>query len=1104
MEIKRRPQLQIVAAPYILGIAGLALITFVCFWLDFGVARTGFVYVILIALVSLLGSFSASVALSIVAAACLNYFFAPPLFEFRIDAADDIVRITAFFTTSLVVAALTTKVRASETRFRTFVDHATDAFFLLDDRSTVLDVNRQACDGLGYSRQELIGKHRRDFDVGLDEPSIQRLKQRAIVGEAITFESHHRRKDGTSFPVEVRIRHFDQRGRRFLSSVRDISERKRAEDELRESEERFRSFVNHATDGFFLFDEHQAVLDVNSQACQSLGYSREEMIGMHPSDFDAGLDEASIARIGERVTSGETVTFETLHRRKDGTVFPVEVRARQFQQGAHRFRLSLARDITERKRAEEVLRASEARLQRAQHIAHFGWWERDFTTNQVSLSDEVCRIFGLQPVELPEWHGRWLNLIHPEDRPGVADAAAAALVRGGPRYDVEYRVVRPDGSERTVHSQGEVAWDDSGRPLRQFGVLQDITELRRAEQELGASEARFRTFVDQATDAFFLLDDRSIIVDVNREACRSLGYSREELIGRHRSDFDVGLDEASIARIRQRVIAGETVTFETSHRRNDGSSFPVEIRQGQFEQGGRRFLCLARDITERKRAEDELRESEERFRTIVQFSFDVYWESDAQHRFTRQVFAEGLADAPAPGSEIGKTRWEVPYLEPDAEGWRKHRETLDAHLPFRDFELARPTPDGGKRYVSVSGLPVFDKSGRFIGYRGVGRHITERKRVEEALRRSEAYLVEAQRLSHTGTAVLQATGPVYLSEEGYRILDLDPRQGLPDRETVLQHIHRDDRDRVDAEVQAALRQQRSYGIEFRIVRPDRTIKYLESTGHPLLSADGHAVEILATYVDVTERKRAQEEHERLRQLESELAHVNRLSIMGELAASLAHEILHPIATARNNASAGINFLEMRPPNLDEVREALSCVVRDADRAKAIVDRMRDHIKKAPPRKEPFDLNEAINEVIVMVQSAIAKNRVSVHTHLMDGLIPVQGDRVQLQQVLVNLILNAVEAMGSMEEGARELSISAEQSPTGGVLVAVSDSGPGIDPQRLQRVFEPFYTTKTSGVGMGLAICRSIIGDHGGRLWANANKPRGTVFQFTLPATQQDT
>jgi PAS domain S-box-containing protein len=432
----------------LLGIAGLALITFVCFQIGFGVARTASGYVILIALVSLLGSFSVSVVLSIVAVACLNYFFVPPLFELRVDDPQDIARMGVFLTTSLVVTVLTTKLRASEARFRTFADHATDAFFVLDDHSTVVDVNRQACKSLGYSREELIGKHRSDFDVGLDDASIQHLRRRIVAGQAITFESRHRRKDGTSFPVEVRVGQFEQGGRRFLCLVRDITERKQAEDELRASEARFRSFVDHATDGFFLFDEHQALLDVNRQACETLGYSREEMIGMRPRNFDAALDEASLEQIGERIKAGETVTFETLHRRKDGTVFPVEVRARQFPLGARPFRLSLARDITERKRAEEVLRESEAKLQKAQRVAHLGWWERDFTNNRVSLSDEVCRIFGLDPVDLPEWHARWMKLIHPEDRPRAAEAAAAALLPGGPRYEVEYRVVRPDGTER--------------------------------------------------------------------------------------------------------------------------------------------------------------------------------------------------------------------------------------------------------------------------------------------------------------------------------------------------------------------------------------------------------------------------------------------------------------------------------------------------------------------------------------------------------------------------------------------------------------------------------------------------------------------------------
>jgi PAS domain S-box-containing protein len=269
------------------------------------------------------------------------------------------------------------------------------------------------------------------------------------------------------------------------------------------------------------------------------------------------------------------------------------------------------------------------------------------------------------------------------------------------------------------------------------------------------------------------------------------------------------------------------------------------------------------------------------------------------------------------------------------------------------------------------------------------------------------------------------------------------------------------------------------------------------TGRALFEEGG--TQGVAFVLDLTERKRADEA---LRELESDLAHMNRLSVMGELTASLAHEITQPIAAARNNARAALNFLDQQPPDLGEVREALGCVVGDADRAGNIIDRIRDHIKKAPPRKHRFDLNEAINEVIVLARSAIAKNGVSVQTRVTEGLLPVQGDRVQLQQVALNLILNAVEAMSVVDEAARELLISTEQSRTNGVLVAVRDSGPGIDPEHIERVFDAFYTTKSSGVGMGLSICRSIIDAHGGRLWADANVPRGAVFQFTLPSPQR--
>ena len=226
--------------------------------------------------------------------------------------------------------------------------------------------------------------------------------------------------------------------------------------------------------------------------------------------------------------------------------------------------------------------------------------------------------------------------------------------------------------------------------------------------------------------------------------------------------------------------------------------------------------------------------------------------------------------------------------------------------------------------------------------------------------------------------------------------------------------------------------------------------------------------------------------------------LTRVNMMGELAASLAHEITQPIASARNNALAALNFLNHQPPDLGEIREALGCLVDDTDRAGDLIDRIREHIKKASPRKEYFDLNEAIHEGIVLARSAIIENGVSVQTRLADGLFPIQGDRVQVQQVMLNLVLNAIDAMGAIDPGARDLVISTAQTKTGGALVAVRDSGPGIDPEHRERVFNAFYTTKSRGTGMGLSICRSIIDAHGGWLWAEANEPRGAVFQFTLP------
>ena len=236
-----------------------------------------------------------------------------------------------------------------------------------------------------------------------------------------------------------------------------------------------------------------------------------------------------------------------------------------------------------------------------------------------------------------------------------------------------------------------------------------------------------------------------------------------------------------------------------------------------------------------------------------------------------------------------------------------------------------------------------------------------------------------------------------------------------------------------------------------------------------------------------------------REMQSDLAHANRVATMGQLTASIAHEIKQPIATARNNAAAALRFLEKSPPDVAEVREALTCIVNDADRASDVVDRIGSLIKKAPPRKEVIDLNAAILEVTALTRGEAVKSGVTVGTQLADDLPPIQCDRVQLQQVMLNLIVNAIQSMSGVEDGNRELHISTARIGRDGVCVAVRDTGPGLRPESLPRLFEPFYTTKPDGMGMGLSICRSIVEAHGGRLWATSCEPRGALFQFTIPA-----
>ena len=397
-------------------------------------------------------------------------------------------------------------------------------------------------------------------------------------------------------------------------------------------------------------------------------------------------------------------------------------------------------------------------------------------------------------------------------------------------------------------------------------------------------------------------------------------------------------------------------------------------------------------------------------------------------------------------------------------------------------------------YVKASGKPVFDPNGVFCGYRGTGTDVTEIVRAQEALRESGRNLRSAIDGIAGLLAILTPTGELEAVNQQVTDYFGRPLEELKSWRTS-DATHSEDLPHALELFRRSIEAGAPFQVELRHRRFDGQYRWFETRGVPIRDEFGRILRWCVLLVDVDDRIRALA---RLQQMQSDFAHMNRVSMMGELAASLSHEITQPIASAHNNACAALNFLDKQPPDLAEVREAINCVVADSDRAGEIADRIRDHIKKAPPQKGPCDLNAAINEVTILMRSVIVQNGVSIHTRLADGLSPVEGDRVQLQQVVMNLILNAIEAMASVDAGPRGLKISTEQDPEG-VRVVVSDTGPGIAAEMIDRVFDPFYTTKAGGVGMGLSICRSIIEAHGGRLWATSDEPHGAVFQFVIPA-----
>jgi PAS domain S-box-containing protein len=430
------------------------------------------------------------------------------------------------------------------------------------------------------------------------------------------------------------------------------------------------------------------------------------------------------------------------------------------------------------------------------------------------------------------------------------------------------------------------------------------------------------------------------------------------------------------------------------------------------------------------------------------------------------------------------------------------REDLQSTLLHADrleVELTHTKRDGTKVVVASRWSVQRDRAGRLTGTLETNNDITQRKQAEDALRRSEAYLAEAQILSRTGSFAWDvATGKIAWSDEAYRIFEHD-RGNEPTIEFVLARTHPEDRASLRQFLEALSPEQKAWSVEHRLQLPSGTIKHLQVVAHATSDAPGR-FEYVGALMDVSDTKRAEEA---LHQAQTELAHVTRVTTLGELTASIAHEVNQPLAAIVTNGEACLRWLAVTPPDIAEARGAIGRIIRDGNRASEVIRRLRDLTRKTESQMAPLDVDDVISDVVALVQRELLTNRVGLRLDLATSTSPIFGDRVQLQQVIINLVMNGIEAMASVTERPRELCIRSRPHDADEILVAVQDCGVGIDPEQMDRIFNPFFTTKRDGMGMGLSICRSIIEAHGGELWVLPNERSGATFQFTVPMHKEE-
>jgi PAS domain S-box-containing protein len=653
---------------------------------------------------------------------------------------------------------------------------------------------------------------------------------------------------------------------------------------------------------------------------------------------------------------------------------------------------------------------------------------------------------------------------------------------------------------------------------------------RRAEDALRESEQRWRSLTEALPQLVWGARPDGGCDYFSAQWTSYTGVMAIDLLGWRWMDALHPDDREPTRQFWMESVAGrQPYDVEYRIRRSDGNygwfktrGTPIRDSDGTIV----KWFGTCTDITDRKRAEQALKDQELELRQARDLLEIKVMERTKELRRNEAYLAEAqkLSKTGSFGWNVfgGEIYWSEetfrifeygPQTKPGIELIleRTHPEdrvrvqqAIDrASQDVEDFDLEHRLlmPDGSVKHVQVVGhLRETGQPGK-TELVGAITDITERKRAEAALRQTEAYLEEAQRLTHTGSWAwnIASRENVHWSQEQYRLFGLDPESDSSSFERALQRIHPEDQATFNRVVEQAIRERSDFEVDFRIVLPDGKIKYSRSVGHPVFSASGELVEFVGTGVDMTERRQAEKERERLRQVQADLAHINRVTTMGELTASLAHEINQPIAAAVTDARTCLRWLAREQPDLGEARESAARMVNAVTRAADIISRLRQLFKKGAPQASLVDVSQVIQEMVVLLRSEASRHSVSILTELSEDLPRVVADRVQLQQVLMNLMLNGIEAMQDTKGGG-QLTIRSLRGEGGQLLISVSDTGMGLPPDQADQIFNAFFSTKAQGTGMGLSISRSIIESHGGRLWATSNSGRGATFNFTLPST----